>query len=237
MGAPSPRGAGWTRRGRRAPHGAGRRTSSWTTTPTRKVRAQYLPLELAVAEAPQDATAASTIWSQEYLYHRRWDDCIRTLTQLLTMPSATWADERAGLAVCARSYEHKGQPEASLVPAGSGGSSPSAEPLVELALLLYTQEEWEGVLYFAKSAGHWNVPHPSAKLGPGALPYGLRCQAYYRPTSAGPGGCQAALALEPQDERLQRQRWGQGGAEQAGKLIAESLRTSASPIRPKTRQS
>ena len=79
---------------------------------------------------------------------------------------------------------------------------------MELALLLYTQEEWDGVLYFTQKALAI-VERPRTYICEarawGALPYDLRCQAYYhtgRPQLA-LEAARAALALEPQDERLQ----------------------------------
>lgn len=177
----------------------------------KKSRAQYLPLlELAVAEAPQDDRSVHYL-GREYLFHSRWDDCIRTLTQHLTMPSATWADERAAsMRFIAQSYEHKGQPEEALrwYLRAAAEAPHLREPLVELALLLYTQEEWDGVLYFTQKALAI-VERPRTYICEarawGALPYDLRCQAYYhtgRPQLA-LEAARAALALEPQDERLQ----------------------------------
>ena len=40
-------------------------------------------------------TGTPTIWAGEYMYRGRWDDCIRTLEHHLSMPTATWKDERA----------------------------------------------------------------------------------------------------------------------------------------------
>ena len=71
-----------------------------------------------------------------------------------------------------------------------------------------TQEEWDGVLYFTQKALAI-VERPRTYICEarawGALPYDLRCQAYYhtgRPQLA-LEAARAALALEPQDERLQ----------------------------------
>lgn len=163
----------------------------------KKSRAQYLPLlELAVAEAPQDDRSVHYL-GREYLFHSRWDDCIRTLTQHLTMPSATWADERAAsMRFIAQSYEHKGTARggASLVPAGSGGSSPSAGTLggAGPAALHPGGVGW-GTLLYPKSAGHCGTsPHlhlRSSGLGSSALRPALPGLLPHRPTSAGPGGC------------------------------------------------
>lgn len=176
-----------------------------------KSRAQYLPLlELAVSETPQDDRSVHYL-GREYLFHGRWDDCIRTLTQHLAMPTATWADERAAsMRFIAQSYEHKEQPEEALrwYLRAAAEAPHLREPLVELALLLYTQEEWDGVLYFTQKALAI-VERPRTYICEarawGALPYDLRCQAYYHTgrLQLALEAARAALALEPQDERLQ----------------------------------
>ena len=176
-----------------------------------KSRAQYLPLlELAVAETPQDDRSVHYL-GREYLFRGRWDDCIHTLKQHLAMPSAAWADERAAsMRFIAQSYEHKGEPnEALLWYLRAVVQAPHLrEPLVELALLLYTQEEWDGVLYFTQKAlaiRERPRTYICEARAWGALPYDLRCQAYYhtnRPQLA-LEAARTALALEPQDERLQ----------------------------------
>lgn len=176
-----------------------------------KSRAQYLPLlELAVAETPQDDRSVHYL-GREYLFRGRWDDCIHTLKQHLAMPSATWADERAAsMRFIAQSYEHKGEPEEALrwYLRAVAQAPHLREPLVELALLLYTQQEWDGVLYFTQKALAIRE-RPRTYICEaeawGALPYDLRCQAYYhtnRPQLA-LEAARTALALEPQDERLQ----------------------------------
>ena len=76
-----------------------------------KSRAQYLPLlELSVAEAPEDDRNVHYL-GREYLFHGRWDDCIRTLKRHLSMPTASWRDERsASMRYIAKSYYMKGEP-------------------------------------------------------------------------------------------------------------------------------
>ena len=66
-----------------------------------KSRAQYLPLlELSVREAPLDDRNTHYL-GREYMFHRRWKECIETLTRHLALPTATWPDERC--APCASS--------------------------------------------------------------------------------------------------------------------------------------
>ena len=75
-----------------------------------KSRGQYLPLlELSVQEDPEDDRNVHYL-GRDYMYRGRWDDCIRTLKRHLTMPSATWRDERAAsMRYIAKSYLNKGE--------------------------------------------------------------------------------------------------------------------------------
>lgn len=176
-----------------------------------KSRSQYLPLlELAVEEAPLDDRCRHYL-GREYLFWGRWDDCIHTLQHHLSMPSAVWADERAAsMRFIAQSYEHKGLPKEALrwYLRAAAEAPHLREPLVELALLLYTQKEWDGVLYFTQKAlaiGERPRTYICEAQAWGALPYDLLCQAYYHTGRPQPAleAARAALALEPQDERLQ----------------------------------
>lgn len=73
-----------------------------------KSRSSYLQLlELSVKEKPEDDRNTHYL-GREYMYNSRWDDCIKTLKKHLTLPSATWQDERAAsMRFIARSYKNK----------------------------------------------------------------------------------------------------------------------------------
>ena len=77
-----------------------------------KSRGQYLPLlELSVREAPDDDRNVHYL-GREYLFYGRWDDCITTLKRHLSLPTATWADERAAsMRYIGQAYLQKGQPD------------------------------------------------------------------------------------------------------------------------------
>ena len=61
------------------------------------------------AEEPEDDRNVHYL-GREYLFHRRWDDCIRTLKRHLAMPTATWKDERAAsMRYIAKAYYNKGE--------------------------------------------------------------------------------------------------------------------------------
>ena len=82
------------------------------------------------------------------------------------------------------------------------------EPYVDLALMLYALEEWEGVLYFTACALAITVRPRSyicEAAAWGSLPHDLRSIAYYQ-TGAYPEALEEvrkAIALEPGNERLQ----------------------------------
>ena len=175
-----------------------------------KSRGQYLPLlELSVREAPDDDRNVHYL-GREYLFYGRWDDCITTLKRHLSLPTATWADERAAsMRYIGQAYLQKGQPDQarSWFLQAIAQAPHLREPWMEMAQLLYAQEDWEGVLYFTGGAlAISDRPDTyiceAAAWGP--LPHDLRCQAYYHTGRIQPAleEAQKALALAPADPRL-----------------------------------
>ena len=176
-----------------------------------KSRGQYLPLlELSVAEDPEDDRNAHYL-GREYLFHGRWDDCIRTLTHHLSMPRATWRDERAAsMRYIAKAFLMKGEPGLARdwYLRAIAEAPHLREPYVELAHLLYEREEWDGVLYFTGCAlAITDRPRTYiCEAAPwGSLPYDLRSIAYYRTgrIQQALAEAQQALTLEPGNSRLQ----------------------------------
>lgn len=177
-----------------------------------KSRGQYLPLlELSVAEDPEDDRNVHYL-GREYLYRGRWDDCIQTLKMHLNMPKATWRDERAAsMRYIAKSYLQKGEPG----PARDWYFKAIAEapylrePYLDLALLLYDQGNWEGVLYATGCALEISV-RPRSYISEaeawGSLLHDLRAIAFFRTgrNLAALEEARLALALEPGNERLQK---------------------------------
>lgn len=175
-----------------------------------KSRGQYLPLlELSVAEDPEDDRNLHYL-GREYLYYGRWDDCIRTLTQHLSLPSAVWRDERAAsMRYIARAHARKGErDEARDWYLRAAAEAPHLrEPWVDLAMLLYEDQEWDGVLY-ATACALKIRERPRTYICEaeawGSLPHDLRCQAYYH-TGRLPQALEEArlaLAAAPSDPRL-----------------------------------
>lgn len=70
-----------------------------------KSRSSYLPLlELSIKEDPTDDRNMHYL-GREYMYYGKWNECIDTLIKHLSLPSATWKDERcASMRFIAASY-------------------------------------------------------------------------------------------------------------------------------------
>ena len=175
-----------------------------------KSRAQYLPLlELSVQEEPGDDRNVHYL-GREYMYRGRWDDCIRTLKGHLEMPTAVWRDERAAsMRYIARSYWEKGQASQARdwYLRAITEASHLREPYTDLALMLYHQREWEGVLYFTACALAITVRPRSyicEAAAWGSLPHDLRAMAFYYTGAFREAAEEAekALALEPDNQRL-----------------------------------
>lgn len=175
-----------------------------------KSRSQYLPLlELSVREAPEDDRNVHYL-GREYMYRGRWDDCIRTLKGHLAMPTALWRDERAAsMRYIAKSYWEKGEPGLARdwYLRAITEAPHLREPYMDLALMLYRQEEWEGVLYFTACALAITV-RPRSYICEaeawGSLPHDLRAMAFYYTGDCRSAAVEAekALELEPENPRL-----------------------------------
>ena len=175
-----------------------------------KSRGQYLPLlELSVAEAPEDDRNVHYL-GREYLFYGRWDDCIATLKRHLAMPGAVWRDERAAsMRYIARAYHEKGEVAAArdwdlraIVEAPH-----LREGYMDLAWLLYEQENWAGVLYFTGCALEIRErprTYICSAEAWGPLPHDLRAMAFYRTGQVAQAlrETERALELSPGDRRL-----------------------------------
>ena len=144
------------------------------------------------------------------MYKGRWDDCIRTLKGHLAMPTAVWRDERAAsMRYIAKSCWEKGDPaQARDWYLRAITEAPHLrEPYTDLALMLYQQGEWEGVLYFTACALAITVRPRSyicEAAAWGSLPHDLMAMAFYYTGAYKEAAEEArkALALEPGSERL-----------------------------------
>ena len=175
-----------------------------------KSRGQYLPLlELSVAEAPEDDRNLHYL-GREYLFQQRWDECIATLKKHLALPTAVWADERAAsMRFIGRAYLQKEEPEQARgwFFRAIAQAPHLREPWMEMAMLCYHQEDWDGVLYFTGRALAIAVRPDTyiCEAEPwGPLPHDLRCQAFFRTgrNALALEEARKALALSPADPRL-----------------------------------
>jgi tetratricopeptide (TPR) repeat protein len=176
-----------------------------------KSRSSYLPLlEMAVAEKP-DSDRMTYYLGREYMYARRWEDCIRTLERHLQLPTATWKEERcASMRAIAKSYQGLGDKEQAYkwFLRAIAELPKMRDAYVELALMAYGCSDWPTAFYMSEEAlkikkksnsyinmGYaWNyTPHDLAAIACYRLGMMKRSLFHGR----------EALAQEPEDKRLQ----------------------------------
>lgn len=120
-----------------------------------KSRGSYLPLlELSVKEDPEDDRNMHYL-GREYMYHKKYNECIDTLIKHLNLKSATWKDERsASMRFIARSYTAlKRYEEARMWLNKAIEETPYLrDPYVERALLEYTLQNYEEVIFYCNEA-------------------------------------------------------------------------------------
>ncbi|MBE5767671.1 MAG: glycosyl transferase family 2 [Clostridiales bacterium] len=175
-----------------------------------KSRSQYLPLlELSVSENPEDDRGMHYL-GREYLFYGRWADCIRTLKQHLSLPRATWADERcASMRYIAQAEEALDHPDEALrwLHRAVAEAPHLREPWVEAAQFLFRQQDWNGVIYMARRALSIQS-RPSSYICSadawGSLPWDLAAVALYHLNRFDESAQMAekALSFEPQNDRI-----------------------------------
>ncbi|SHH59741.1 Glycosyl transferase family 2 [Sporobacter termitidis DSM 10068] len=120
-----------------------------------KSRGSYLPLlELAVQEDPNGDRVAYYL-GREYMYKREWQKCIDTLKHHLSLPAATWNQERcASMRWIAKSYYELGNiKEMYAWYYRAVAEAPELrEPYVECAQLAYRLSDWPTVFFMVEEA-------------------------------------------------------------------------------------
>lgn len=179
-----------------------------------KSRGQYLGLlELSVREMPTDDRNVHYL-GREYFFRGRWQDAIDTLKKHLSLPSATWKDERAAsmryLAAC---YFRLGnEREGEVWTYRAIAEAPHLrEPLTDAATVLMKKREWEGVVFFAKKAlslSEKDSTYITEKEAYGSLPHDLLSVAYFYLGQKEKALAEAekALSFSPRDERIRNNR-------------------------------
>ncbi len=164
-----------------------------------KSRAGYLPLlELSVAEAPEDDRNRHYL-GREYLFRGRWDDCIHTLQEHLSMPTATWEPERAAsMRYIAHACEAKGEPErAELWLLRAAMEAPQQrEAWLDLGRMAYEKQDWRGcVRYLTRCLDikSRDLSYTTTPRAWGPLPWDMISVAWYH---LGERGYAAACARE-----------------------------------------
>lgn len=113
-----------------------------------KSRGSYLPLlELSVKENPEDDRNTHYL-GREYMYYGKWNEAIDTLIKHLSLPRATWKDERcASMRFIARCYSNLNRiDEARMWLDKACLEAPYLrDPFMERALLEYQLSNWQEV--------------------------------------------------------------------------------------------
>ena len=115
-----------------------------------KPRAQYLPLlELAARENPENDRCLHYL-GREYMHYRRYEDAIEWLQKHIDLPTSKWREERcASFRFMGRCQENLSQPGKAMECYWKGiAEAPFLrEPYVDMARMMYRQEDWYGVLF------------------------------------------------------------------------------------------
>ena len=175
-----------------------------------KSRGQYLPLlELSVSEMPSDDRNTHYL-GREYYFYGRWEDSIKTLKRHLSLPSATWKDERAAsMRYISKCYFRLGNPaegEAWMLRAIAEAPH-LREPLIDAATYYLGIKNWEGVIFFTKKAlslSEKTSTYITEKNAYGALPHDLLSVAlfYEGKKCEALAEAEKAHALSPHDGRI-----------------------------------
>ena len=179
-----------------------------------KSRSSYLPLlELAVKENPNNDRNVHYL-GREYMYYGRWNDAIDMLINHLSLPSATWKDERsASMRFIARCYQNlQRYDEAKLWLDKAINETPYLrDPFIERAILEYKQKNWKNVEYYCLKALNINNREKSyinEIFSWDYTVYDLLSLSYYNQKEKylALKYIEKAIEMNPNDERLQKNK-------------------------------
>lgn len=176
---------------------------------TTKSRGSYLPLlELSVEEDPTDDRNMHYL-GREYMYYKRWNECIDTLIKHLNLPKATWKNERsASMRFIARAYKNlKRYEEARMWLDQAILETPYLrDPYIERALLEYDLGDYDKVIYYTESAlqiKEHQKTYINEPFSWNETPYDLLSIAYYnKDIDKSLEYIELAIKINPNDERL-----------------------------------
>ena len=175
-----------------------------------KSRGSYLPLlELSVKEQPNDDRNMHYL-GREYMYYHKWNECIDTLIKHLSLPTATWKDERcASMRFIARSYTALNRfDEARMWLDKAINEAPHLrDPLIEKALLEYSQQNWNEVINNCEKALKIDSKYKSyinEQFSWDHTVYDLLSIAYFNTNDIEKSlkNIEKAIEMKPDDERL-----------------------------------
>lgn len=177
-----------------------------------KSRGSYLPLlEMAVEEDPTGDRMRYYL-GREYMFARRWQDCIDTLKIHLSLPTAWWREERcASMRWIARSYFEMGNKDECYrwFYRAIAELPTMRDAYVEFALSAYAGKDWLTV-FFAASEALKITEKSHAYINAGYAwdytPDDLKAIACYwlGMYSISLTHAEKALAMDPENERLRR---------------------------------
>lgn len=179
-----------------------------------KSRGSYLPLlELSVKESPEDDRNMHYL-GREYMYYGKWNESIDTLIRHLSLPNATWKDERcASMRFIARCYKNlKRYDEAKMWLDKAIEEAPYLrDPYIEMAILEYTLSNWEKVKKYCEEALKIKTHTKSYINEPfswNETPYDLLSLAYYNlgNKELALANLEIAISINPTDERLKNNK-------------------------------
>ena len=186
-----------------------------------KSRGSYLSLlELSVKEDPTDDRNTHYL-GREYMYYGKWNESIDTLIKHLSLPKATWKDERcASMRFIARCYIQLNRfDEARMWLNKAIEESPYLrDPYLEMALLEYKFSNWEKIEYYCNKALEIKTHTKSYINEPFSwnhTVYDLLSLSYYyqKKYNLALENVNLAIEISPKDERIQNNK----------KLILEAI--------------
>jgi len=169
-------------------------------------------LELALQENPDDCRNTHYL-GREYMFARRWDDCIAILKKYLAFPNATWKDERSAsmkfIAVCFNAKGDYNESKGWLL--RSIAETPYIrEPYIQLAFIAYEHADWPTVYYAVakaleiKSKNIFGYPNDPRAWDSNIYDLGSIACYYIGFYVKALEYAQIALTMSPDDERLKK---------------------------------
>ena len=177
---------------------------------SKKSRSSYLPLlELSVKEDPTDDRNMHYL-GREYMYYGKWNEAIDTLIKHISLPKATWKDERcASMRFIARSYKNLNRyEEAKMWLKKAIDEAPYLrEPYIELGILEYSYNNFQSSIKFIEK-GLKIKYHPKTYINEifcyDETPYDILSICYYniKDLKKSLENIDIALSINPNNERI-----------------------------------